>query len=346
MPHQDAFLLMQAFRRCVLPGLLRKLHLWKGLHTARHRDIVEDIEQELWLDCLLWPEEIVGMTGRDRHTRWFRIVERSHYRLHTRSERLRASDTEPDAVCASASSSEPDGDAVECWGGELPPRQQQFLRQLGHRASYLKNGRLNCSASARSLGVRPQQLRAEWGAVADQLGFDAEFEAFWCRRLVEALVGLAADLLRDSGSVALCDERERRAPDPLGRLRRVRALRQRMALRPIPTSIKRVLAHYHSRNLGTLLTPLRILRDAASVLPDDPTVQLWTFEAALAEGLPDAAARAIRRARAARAEAVPVLLARARLLESRGKATAARRLLQRGPVRDRRVSSAIVGLAG
>ncbi len=373
MTSTDAFLLLQIFRRRALPTLLRRLQTWKGFDRAMHADLVDDLNQELWLDCLQNADDIVALPTRDRHVRWFRLVERNHYRLHIRADRRRASDAVldalPDRIEGSAceadapdhtwhsDASHPDAeranppglDPVGRWGGDLPTPHRKFLRRLAASASYMKNGRINCRESARSLGMRARDIKARWGDVAEDLGFDSEYLQFWRRRLVEALLGLAADLLRDAGKVTVHGEHQRRKPDPTGRLRRIRQLRRRLGCRPIPRDVKHVLAHYHRRSSPAGLDPIRILRHAERLLPDDPAVQLWRFEAHLAGGDATGAMHAIRAARAHGAERVPVSLARARLLEFRGKEAAARRLLstrREAELRDERLRSALRRLAG
>ena len=61
---------------------------------------------------------------------------------------------------------------------------------------------------------------------------------------MEALVGLAADLLRDSGGLRIHDEQARSRPDPVGRLRRLRRIRQRVSVRPLPSDMKHALTRF------------------------------------------------------------------------------------------------------
>jgi hypothetical protein len=358
MTSNDAFLLLQIFRRRALPGLLRKLQLWKGLNPAQHADLLEDFHQELWLDCLQHDETIVALSTQERHARWFRLVETSHYHLHARCERNRTRDERldriPDVATDQAGESAQtrqtaEFDPVAAWGEHLPTPQRRFLRELGTSARYLKNGRLNCRESARSMGVRPRELRQAWGVVAEDLGFDGEFLDFWRRRLVEALIGLAADLLRDRSLVVLHGEDLRRRPDPKGRLRRIRRLRDRISLRPIPVDVKTVFVRYPQGRSTHDLQPRAILADAARLAPREPAVHLWMFEASLAEGDLRAAVGSIRAARNCGADRVRERLARARLLEVRGKEATAHRLLLSSPPeerRDHRLARALRQLAG
>ena len=347
MTHTDALLLLQIFRRRALPTLLRRLHLWKGLDREQHHDLLEDLQQDLVLDCLENPELVVSLSSRDRHTRWFRLIERNHYQLHVRANRQRANSDQITSLHdgGNASQFEAELDPLEACVEDLPQPERRLLRRLAASARHLKNGRLNCRASAHSLAMRPRDLTDAWCRVAEGLGYGEEFLAFWRRRLVEALLGLAADLLRDAGVVAILDEDRRRRPDPAGRLRRIDQLRKHLNCRPLPHEIKRVLARYPRTVRGRILHPLEILADAAELLPDSAAVHLWIFEAALAQEDLRVAAAAIRTARACHASPVPVLLARARLLEARGRRVAAGHLLRRNRGRDRRVRDALQNLA-
>lgn len=344
MPHRSAIRLLEPFRARVLPGLLRKLMLWKGLDSTRHTDLIEDLSQELFLDCIQNGPEIIDLPERERHGRWLRLLERCVYRQHIRSERQRDHDTILEYLSTEGEShSQVETDPIQACEADLPPPQQQFLRRLQSQASYLKNGRINSKKSARALGLRDSTFKHEWGQVAAGLGFDDEFLEFWRNRLAEALVGLAADLLRDEEAVQVHNEPQRRRPDPDGRIRRIRKLRDAISSRPVPNDIKTVLSHYRRGSLRR--SPLQILTDAAVLSPGSDTVYLWMFEAALAQGDLALAARALRTARQTMAEPVRVILARARLLQVRGRETAARWLLSRHPQQDFRLLAARNALA-
>lgn len=344
MPHRLAIRLLEPFRVRVLPGLLRKLLLWKGLDPTRHVDLIEDLSQELFLDCIQHGPEIIALPERERHTRWLRLLERCVYWQYTRADRQRDHETTIDNVGIEGESpSHSDSDLIEASGLDLPLAHQQFLRQLQGGASYLKNGRINSRRSARALGLRDGTFKHAWGEIAAGLGFDDEFLEFWRGRLVEALVGLAADLLRDTQAVHVHDEPRRRRPDPAGRIRRIRRLRDALSSHPVPSDIKTVLSHYRRGSLHR--SPLLILSDAASLRPDSAAVQLWMFEAALSVGDLGIAARALRAAQNTDAERVRVLLARARLLQVRGRCAAARWLLDHHPQDDPRLLAARRALA-
>ena len=219
MPHRRAIQLLEPFRARVLPGLLRKLMLWKGLNPTRHPDLLDDLSQELFLDCIQHGEQILGLAERERHARWLRLLERCIYRQHIRSERRRDHEVTIEHVSADGSCpSQAETDPVVGSGVDLPAPQQEFLRRLHQRASYLKNGRINARRSAQTLGMRDHAFKHAWGEVATRLGFDDEALDFWRHRLVEALVGLAADVLRDHGAVQVHAEGKRRRPDPAGRI--------------------------------------------------------------------------------------------------------------------------------
>ncbi len=344
MPHRQALQLLKPFRQHVLPGLLRKLLRWKGLDQLRNADLVEDVSQELFLDCMQHGEEIAGLELRQRHARWLRVMDQCVYRLHVRSSRQRDPEASIDHLTAEGTRPSRDelGPLASCQV-DLPPGHRRFVRHLEQHASYLKNGRINAKESAQALGLRQGCFKHAWGKVAAGLGLDEEFLEFWRSRLVEALVGLAADLLRDDEAVRVHREAQRRRPDPLGRLRRIRKLRDALASRPLPPDLKSVLTHYRRGPLTR--TPRQILADAATLQPNGTAVLLWTFEAALSEGDFVGATRALRAARRTDAEAIPTLLARVRLLQARGRGAAARWLLARHPPTDPRLLAARQALA-
>lgn len=323
-----------------LPTALRQMSCWSGLNTRAHPDVVDDLIGELAVDCLEHAESIAAMNRRDRHNRWFRLVEQAHYRLRLRGQRRVIPDAERWLV-----DPEIDGNvALEHLTG-LSPNLRGTLKRLPDAAQYLRNGRLNLEGTSRHLRVRPQLLRSLWTSVAERLGYDEEFLRFWRRRLVEALLGLAADLLRDTGGLRIYDEHARSRPDPVGRIRRLRRIRQRVSIRPLPGDMKRALTRFSGAG-GPPPSALEILDMAAGIEPDNPAVQLWRFEALIVERRLRAATRALRAARRAGAEGVRVVLARARLLEARSREHRARRLLRRaaGARRDPRLDAALNSL--
>ena len=334
---------LEHFLSGALPTVLRQLNCWKGLSTRHHRDLIDDLIQEVVLDCLENAELIASTGLRERHNRWFRLVEQAHYRLRLRSQRRVAPDTLRWVVDPSSDTT---GDLEELT--KLAPTHRDTLLQLSVAARYLRNGRLNMEGTSRHLQMRAQDLRRLWTSVAEQLGYGDDFLRFWRRRLVEALVGLAADLLRDSGRLRIHDEQARARPDPMGRLRRLRRIRQRVSVRPLPSDMKHALTRFAGPGAGASPSVHEILDMAAAIEPENATVHLWRFEALATDGQLLPAANALRQARSANADNVRVVLARARLLEARGREEQARRLLERaaGRRRDLRLHAALRGLAG
>jgi len=176
---------------------------------------------------------------------------------------------------------------------------------------------------------------------------DEQFLLFWRRRLVEALLGLVADWLRDRGLVRLWDDTSRARPDPCARLRRIRQIKAQVSVRPVPRDIKNALARFTRPGATRRLDPWSAVHVARDLLPRSAGVHLWHFELAVAHGRLCEAAHALRRARASRTEAVPCALARARLLEAAGREARARAVLRRSAARhrgDRRITAALAGL--
>jgi len=242
-----------------LPTLLRRLRLWKGLTSDRHQDIIEDLLQELWLDYLTHQEQLLAMTERERHLRWFRLLARSHYRWREQGQRHLGSDTLAELV-----HEPPPGETADRCLDRLRVHERQLLTRVEEQACYLKNGRLNTQETARRLRVSPQTLRRLWEQVAEATGFGDSFLGFWCRRLGEALAALGIDLMQ--GGV-----------DSRRYLRRIRGIRARLRLRPLPMHLKRLLARYRRRARD--LAPEQVLADAARLRPDDPTTLLWLVRA-------------------------------------------------------------------
>lgn len=335
-----AFEYLQNFLSGAFSTVLRQLNCWKGLGSHRHSDLVNDLVQEVVLDCLENPDLVVSLTRHDRHNRWFRLVQQTHYRL--RSQRRAAPDPLHRIV-------DPGTDATVSLEQliDLCPAHRNALLRLAASAEYLRNGRFNLEGTSRRLRVRSQDLRRLWTSVAERLGYGDDFLRFWRQRLVEALVGLAADLLRDTGGLRIHDEAARTRPDPTGRLNRLRRIRRRLSVRPLPTDIRKALSRITGS--GALQTSAtEILELAASIGPHDPVVHLWRFEAFVRDGHLTSAARALRRSRSCGADRVRILLARARLLEARGKETHARDLLERSAhcSADPRLQNSLRSLAG
>jgi hypothetical protein len=328
------------FVRCLLPGLLRQLGVWEGLTSARRREVVEDLCQDLSLDFLENRAALAEMAAAERHQRWFRLVNRRHYDLEVRPLRGRR-DVALDSVAVETPSDVDPAALREL----LSDADARLAQQLAEGGSRLKNGRINRWLTARSLGLSRSKLRARQAHIAAALGTDDRYLAFWQRRLVEALLGLAADELRDRGTVRLFGERLRRRPDPAGRWHRLQRILKRLQFLPLPPALRVVVAlcNRSARDLGHTQASAA----AVALAPDDPAAQLWRFESALADGELAAAAAAVRKARECGADAVAVLLARARLLEARGRERLALALLARtGRTRptDARIAAAVAAL--
>ncbi len=83
MPHTSpercqAFEHLHYFLSGAFSTVLRQLNCWKGLSSHRHPDLVNDLVQEVVLDCRENPDLVVSLTRHDRHNRWFRLVQQTH----------------------------------------------------------------------------------------------------------------------------------------------------------------------------------------------------------------------------------------------------------------------------
>jgi len=302
----------------VLPVMLRRIGGWTGAHPAVRAEFAADVRQELAVDCLEHPAEVLALPERERHRRWLRLAERFLYRVWLRTERRRERGEDLDAQ-----------PAVRGLGAAWPDGADAVAEDLAEGAQHLRNGRLCMRGTAAKLGVPARQVRLAWTRLAHELGLDAEYSEFWRRRLVEALVGLAADRLRDEELVWVDGDERRPPPDPDGRARRLRRIRRMIARVPVDQPLRSILARCTARRAQWRLPAADLLAAAAALAPRDPAVLLWQFEAAVADGDARSAARALRAARRAGAGGDSVTLARARLLESRQRVGAATALLRR-----------------
>ena len=91
MPESIALSHLETFFARALPTLLRRLHSRKGLNPRRHADVVDDLRQDLRLDCLENADVIEDLTPEQRQARWFRLVEHRHYQLRGRGLQRRHS---------------------------------------------------------------------------------------------------------------------------------------------------------------------------------------------------------------------------------------------------------------
>jgi tetratricopeptide (TPR) repeat protein len=177
--------------------------------------------------------------------------------------------------------------------------------------------------------MTPRQVRSALRGLASQCGRGVEFLEFWRKRAAEALLGLAADLLRQAEAVRLCP-RPRSLPDPRNRLRRLSRIRAAVATQPLPPDLRVALSPTRLRLANSAAAAIDLLEQAADLDPFQPALPLWRFEAAVLAGELRDAAQALRRAsRQLRADRVAIALARARLLEARGRVVAAAQLLRR-----------------
>lgn len=310
---------LDQFLKIAMPAAVRKLRSWQGLSPIHHRDLVADLEQEVAADFVAHRATIEAMPTDQRHERWFRLVSRSHYRLRGRQARTIDDATDVDDI--------PVEPPVVAPSPELSSSDAAFAETLMRDGVRLKNGRLNEYITARSIGLSRLQLRRQGRQLLAALHGEREVE-FWRRRLTEALIGLAADVLRDNGQVLILDERARTRPDPMSRLRRVQRIRERLRYLPLGVTLRRVLARY-GKKIRDPLDPARALASARELDPSAPQGHLWSFELAIVRRDARSAAQAIRRARHCGGDAVAIVLARARLLELRQQEPAARALLSR-----------------
>lgn len=307
-PRDAALLLLETFSLRVLPGTVRRIARWKRIAPSALPDLMDDLRQELALDCLLHPETVVEAPTEQRHSRWMRLAERWVY--HQRHggrcmEEISAQTPAP-----------PPPTALPADVGSVP-------------TVAMGNGRVNLAASAARNRTRIRNLQQQIEVLAGRLGHDGRYHSFWRARLAEALTGLACDLLRDRGGLRVLQE-PRSAPDPRGRLRRIRRIGARFHVRSSTMDVRRVLRYWSRQPQLGAGAPRRLLEHATSVCPTKTSAWLWLFEAQLLEHDHAAALRAIRACRSLPAvPRVAVTLARARLLEARGRWPAATALLRR-----------------
>lgn len=276
-PIETALRHLATFCERLLPSTLRRIIAWKRLPPLTLPDLAEDVYQELALDCLQHADAIVALPPRNRHLRWMRIAERWIYRC--RVQPGRAMRLQDDAWPAP-----PIGDDL---------RIMPWLEMVA-----LDNGRRNLGATAARHGMRVRELREAIDDHATAAGHDEDYHAFWQRRAAEAMTGLAADLLRESGQLVLLPRR-RRSPDPVARLTRLRHLAGRFPVRPVTRPVRVMLQPWVRRPKLNERSPRRLLHAALHLTPRSAAACLWLFEACLCDADLPAAARALRQARAA-----------------------------------------------
>lgn len=306
-----ALKLLSHFQRRVLPGALRRIANWKGIPRPLMRDWLDDVLQELAVDGLEHPTAILGMPERERHARWMRLAEKVIYR-HRRHLAQQHPTTEKPAL--------PDSNSLDELMVRIPPLVA------------LNNGRANITASVRAAGIARRDLRGQLDVLATQLGWDSEQQKFWQARAVEALTGLAADLLQKKGAVRLLKQLP--TPDVDRRQARLRRLTGRFPMQPSTKQVRRALRPWSRSRCSYKATPRTMLEQAVALRPDSIPAWLWLFEACCSERDPSAALRALRSVRMIHdAPHTAVVLARARILELRGTMNAAIHLLRRNAKR-------------
>ncbi len=65
-PTSHALSLLEGFRSRVLPGVLRRMSVWKRLEASGQQEVAADAMQELALDCLAHPQEVLALPARGR----------------------------------------------------------------------------------------------------------------------------------------------------------------------------------------------------------------------------------------------------------------------------------------
>lgn len=300
----------QAFCAKALPGTVRRIAAWKGVPPSSLRDLVDDVAQELAADGLEHAGTIASLTPDERHARWMRHVERSIYRERFAARRRRTADV---ARCVSPG-------LVAEWHtvGGAPPG----LAVLG-------NGRCSIARTASETGLPRRRLRLQLDELARRCGDDPEQRAFWRRRLAEALVGLAVDLLRLDGRVYLTS-RPRRPPDLPARQRRLWRLTSRFPRHAATRRERELALRWAESQRFDRGAPAAMLAAATTLAPDHAAAWAWRFEACVADGDLAGAARALRVARGLPdLPAAAAALARVRLREARGDRAGAARCLVR-----------------
>lgn len=307
---------LNTFRRHILPGTLRRIATWKSIPPGQLRDWLDDVHQELALDCLEHAETIVDLPDRQRHARWMRRTEKVIYGLRRQTSGQSLSVEEPRHPSSGRSPS------------ELSSLQREPEVHVPALVK-LSNGRTNLNASVRETGIPRRDLREQLNNLAAQLGWDQDRHHFWQSRVVEALTGLAADLLQLRGELRLLQP-TRHLPDPERRAARLHRLSGRFPIQPSTRPARRALRPWTRSCKQVRVSPRKLLEQAVALDPKASAAWLWLFEACCVDGDPQAAGRALWFARrGSKPRRTAIVLARARLLELRGKLAAGMHLLKR-----------------
>ncbi|MCA8966165.1 MAG: hypothetical protein KDC48_14875, partial [Planctomycetes bacterium] len=267
-PTDTALDLLEPFVARVLPGTVRRIATWRSLSSAVATDLLDDLRQELALDCLQHGRAIRDLPQPERHRRWMRLVE-CWIRRQTRASR-RGACPQPDPELLISREAAPTDELPE-----LPELPAAFSRRM-------RNGRCNLSACARDGGATQHALRREVDALVARLGRGARYVGFWRNRLAEVLTGLAADLLRQRGALQVV-RGATSAPDPQRRLLRLRRLRRRVPVWRNAIDLRRVMRRWSSLPDVLAASPRQLLEQATELNPFLGTAWLWLFEACVAE---------------------------------------------------------------
>ncbi len=329
---QLALLALEHFTGRLLRPHIRRHMRCRGANPARRHQIFTELQQELRADCIEHAREVLSLPIRERHARWFRTVERWLYREMRGANGWRNEWLEPLS---------PGDDGLLAVRDAEAQRGLGFAARHGNRTADADG--VTITAFARRTGLGRRTARGVWRHAVARIGFDSDYTGFWQRRLAEAAVGMAADLLRDAGEVALLPRR-RTLPDPEGRKRRMRRILRMLSVAPLPTETLSAIAEGRLRRTVREMRPLLLLRAAQRLDPSRADLLLWRFEAAFAAGDLADAKQALRCARDRGVDPPAVHLARARLAARQfgpAAGTAALRRAQKLHPDDARIARAL-----
>jgi hypothetical protein len=303
----------EEFCERLLPASLLRLARWKGLEPPVVLQGLDDVRQELAVDCLANAEALARLPVRTLRQRWLKQAGRYAYDyLLPRWSSLPSAD-DPRLPTT------------------LPAGLPMQLHGPGLAA--MSNGRANVAATASDRGTGVRSVRRQLLEVAERLDRGASYRQFWRRRTAEALIGLAVDLLRDQAPLVLVP-RARSRPDPRRRRRRLQMLVARFLVQPATMPERTRLRRWCRTKRLDSRSARSLLQDALELMPEASSGWLWLFEACFVESDLRAAAAALRQGRQlAVLPGLAMVLARARLLEARDRWPAAQALLRRAAAR-------------